>query len=108
MASGLLLSNEFCTEMDGQDHKRLRILHLEDDRDYCDLVRELLEQENVAADVVPAVSQLEFESALAGENFDLILADYLLPAYNGIQALHLARERYPQIPFLLVSGTIGG
>ena len=35
------------------------------------------------------------------------LDDYLLPEYNGIEALRCARQQCPQIPFLLVSGTIG-
>src|SRR5436190_1106475 len=88
-------------------NKPLRILHLEDDQDYCDLVRALLEQENVAVELVPAATQAEFENALGREPFDLILADYCLPTYNGIQALRLAHEKCPQTPFLLVSGTIG-
>ena len=33
------------------------------------------------------------EAALAGEKFDVVLADYLLPGYNGLDALHAARHR---------------
>ncbi len=87
--------------------KRLRILHLEDDPDYADLVRSLLEEEGINADVKLVDKQADFEAALAKDHFDLILADYLLPNYNGIAALRYARARLPQIPFLLVSGTIG-
>src|SRR4029077_20730056 len=49
----------------------------------------------------------DFEAALALESFDLILADYMLPSYDGLKALRCARERSPNTPFLLVSGTIG-
>ncbi len=41
------------------------------------------------------------------EPFDIILADYMLPSYNGLEALQSARQKCPEIPFLLVSGTIG-
>src|SRR5205814_6318954 len=34
-------------------------------------------------------------------------ADYLVPAFNGIQALQTARQKFPQAPFLILSGTIG-
>src|SRR6266705_2124138 len=88
-------------------NKPLRILHLEDDPDYSDLVRSLLQQEGLAAELVLASNRADFESALSLERFDIILADYLLPTYNGIEALNLAREKCPQTPFLLVSGTIG-
>src|SRR5438105_9175707 len=87
--------------------KRLRILHLEDDPDFSALVRALLEKEAIAAELEGVSTRSDFEAALAGGNFDIILADYLLPEYNGIEALRCARQQCPQIPFLLVSGTIG-
>jgi len=88
-------------------NKRLRILHLEDDPDYCDLVGSLLEAEGIQAEIVHVTTRADFEAALALEQFDLILADYLLPGYTGKQALQSAREQAPQTPFLIVSGTIG-
>ena len=88
-------------------NRPLRILHLEDDRDYCDLVQALLVKEGFAVEVVLVESRADFEGALAPEKFDLILADYLLPSYNGLDALRTAREKCPETPFLLVSGTIG-
>jgi len=35
------------------------------------------------------------------------LPDYFLPEYDGLQAVKLAREKVPDTPVLLVSGTIG-
>jgi len=104
MAPRLLLKSR---EFDFIMTKALRILHLEDDPDYADLVRSLLTQERVHAEVTLVSTQTEFEAALAQSKFDLILADYLLPDYNGVDALRSARQHCPQIPFLLVSGTIG-
>ena len=57
--------------------------------------------------LVLAENRAGFEGALAPEKFDVILADYLLPSYNGLEALRAAREKCPETPFLLVSGTIG-
>jgi len=88
-------------------NKPLRILHLEDDPDYADLVCSLLEKDELQAEVIVVSNRADFEAALAGETFDLILADYLLPDCNGLQALSWAQQKRPQIPFLLVSGTIG-
>src|ERR1051326_2759520 len=87
--------------------KPLRILHLEDEPDYSDLVRSLLATEDIQAEVLLVSSRAEFEAALALESFDLILADYSLPSYDGLQALKCSRERCPETPFLLISGTIG-
>src|SRR6185369_11855775 len=84
----------------------LRVLHLEDDTDYSHLVRSMLEAEGIKAEIVLVSSRPDFEAALALESFDLILADYSLADYSGLQALQRARTQCPDIPFLLISGTI--
>ncbi len=48
----------------------------------------------------------EYQAAL-DPALDLILADYNLPQFDGLRALHLLRERGLDIPFILVSGTVG-
>ena len=87
--------------------KPLRLLHLEDDPDFSDLVSSLLEREGIAAELELVGSRTEFEAALAEGKYDAILADYLLPEYDGLEALQSVRAKCPETPFLLVSGTIG-
>ncbi len=48
-----------------------------------------------------------FLNALRERRFDLILADYALPTFDGLSALELAREHAPETPFIFVSGTLG-
>ena len=85
----------------------LRILHLEDDPDYSELVRAMLENEGLRVEMVLVGDHEAFNSALEKSGFDIILADYSLPTCNGIQALQTARQKRPDTPFLVVSGTIG-
>ncbi len=87
--------------------KPLRILHLEDDPDYSSLVKMMLEKEGLVVEMVLVGNSADFMAALENQVFDLILGDYRLPTWDGIQALHAAREKRPDTPFLLVSGTIG-
>jgi PAS domain S-box-containing protein len=47
------------------------------------------------------------QTALGNGGFDLILADYTLPSFDGLSALRLAKGLRPDIPFLFVSGTLG-
>jgi DNA-binding NtrC family response regulator len=49
-----------------------------------------------------------FLSRLAAELSDLILSDFSLPAFSGLEALALAHARPPAIPFVFLSGTIDG
>ena len=41
------------------------------------------------------------------QGWEIILADYNLPEFSGMRALELLRERDPELPFIIVSGTIG-
>lgn len=85
----------------------LRILHLEDDLADAELVQETLELGGFSCDTTRVETEGEFVASLAGSGFDLILADYTLPSFDGISALKIARQRRPHVPFLFVSGTLG-
>jgi len=87
--------------------KPLRILHLEDDPDFVALVADMLKAEGWSAETTSTQNLQEFISTVRKNAFDLILADYSLPTCNGLQALHAVREKDPNTPFVMVSGTIG-
>src|ERR1700687_408315 len=42
-----------------------------------------------------------------GEPWDLVLSDYQMPGFSGVRALNLLQQRGSDIPFILISGTIG-
>ena len=88
-------------------NKPLRILHLEDEPDFAELVRTLLEQDGLAVEIKRVGDRLAFMQALEGGSFDLVISDYHLPSFTGLEALALVRKKFPQTPFILVSGTIG-
>jgi PAS domain S-box-containing protein len=87
--------------------KRLHILHLEDNPADAELVAHVLQHDGVACEITLAASRPEFLHALEHGRFDLIIADYNLPQYDGIQALAEARARDADVPFITVSGAIG-
>jgi len=37
----------------------------------------------------------------------VILADYILPAFDGLSALAITHEKCPDLPFIFVTGTLG-
>ncbi len=85
----------------------LRILHLEDDIRDAELVREMLLSEGIACDIVRVDTQAAFLDALETGGWGLIFADYSLPAFDGISALNLAKEKAPDIPFIFITGKMG-
>jgi len=84
----------------------LHILHLEDDPRDADLIAAHLDAEGIECAFTRVDTRANFLARLEERHFDLILADYTLPAFDGISALKLAQERRPGLPFIFVSGTI--
>jgi len=85
----------------------LHILHLEDNPDDSLLVRHQLAEDGLLAEVQLVGDRAGYLRALETERWDLVLADYKLPDINGLEALKLAREKWGELPFILMSGTIG-
>ncbi|MDB6037215.1 MAG: signal transduction histidine kinase, nitrogen specific, NtrB [Verrucomicrobiales bacterium] len=85
----------------------LRILHLEDNSNDAELVRSVLEEDQLICDIDRVVSKTEFERALQSNIYDIILSDYSMPGFDGFKALSCSRLMQPSVPFLFLSGTIG-
>jgi CheY-like chemotaxis protein len=86
---------------------RVTVLLLEDSLIDAELARSYLAAGGHDYDVLHATDRPGFEAALQGGGIDIILSDYLLPSFDGLQALKLAREALPNVPFLFVSGVVG-
>jgi len=82
-------------------------LHLEDEPDFAELVSTMLAEDHVDADIVRVGDKAGYKEALGKGKFDLILSDFHLPSFTGLEALALARKQCPDTPFILISGTIG-
>jgi PAS domain S-box-containing protein len=81
----------------------LRILMLEDSVQDAELIQELLEAEHFVCEVTRVQTRAEFLAALEERGFDLVLADYALPSFDGLSALKLTLSAHPDLPFIFVS-----
>jgi len=85
----------------------LHILHLEDDPSDAVLIQSTLEAEGIKCAVTRVQSRDAFVTALEHGGFDLILSDYSLPAFDGVTAAKIVHTKWPAMPLILVSGTLG-
>jgi signal transduction histidine kinase/CheY-like chemotaxis protein len=85
----------------------LRILYLEDDPADVELIQETLATNDIRCNVTRVETEDSFVAFLERGGFDLILADYTLPSFDGLSALKIAQQRWPQLPLIFVSGTLG-
>lgn len=84
----------------------LRVLHLEDSEIDHEITLELLRHGGIDADMLRVQTEEEFRDALL-EPWDVVLSDYNLPGFSGLQALEILRESGQLLPFILISGEIG-
>jgi len=84
----------------------LRVLSIEDNPDdYAMLVRHLQR-----GGYVVAAHRVETREALIAalrEPWDIVFSDWMLPGFTGLDALAVCRELGADLPFIVVSGTIG-
>jgi CheY-like chemotaxis protein len=86
----------------------LHILNLEDSERDAGLSEAMLTARWPECEFRRVDSRRDFIEALETEgHLDLILSDYTMPGFNGREALALAHQYRPEVPFLFVSGTIG-
>ncbi len=84
----------------------LKVLILEDNPYDAELNISTLGQEDW--DIEPKVTDNEddFRKALRDFNPDIVLSDYNLPSFNGLDALELVKNEYPFLPFVIVTGSL--
>ena len=85
----------------------LRVLLIEDSENDAELLLRELRRGGYAPDYERVETPEGLEDALTRRSWDLILSDYAMPRFNGVQALKLTQGKGGDIPFILVSGLIG-
>jgi len=85
----------------------LRVLLVEHDQNDVELC--LLELQRAGFDprIDTVQSEKEFSACLLANQYDLVIADYRLPDWTGLDALLRLRELEKDIPLILVTGTLG-
>jgi CheY-like chemotaxis protein len=86
---------------------QLRVLHVEDNELDAELVAQALRKGGFFVSVVVVQTEPEFERQLRSHRPDVVLADYNLPQWKGIEALEVLRREGLEIPLILVSGALG-
>jgi PAS domain S-box-containing protein len=85
--------------------EKIRILHIDDNVHDRILVRDALEKEHEEYEVVEADNRAKFEKNLSEGTFDLVLSDFNILGFDGLQVLQIVKERKPDLPVIIVTGT---
>jgi PAS domain S-box-containing protein len=87
--------------------KRLRILIVEDLEDDAVLMNRELERGGYSTEYARVDTPQAMSKALDSQIWDVVLSDHSMPKFNAPQALALIKDRGLDLPFILVSGSIG-
>ncbi len=85
----------------------LRLLLIEDSADDATLLLREIKRGGFDPLCQRVDTYEDTESALQTQNWDIIISDYSMPNFNGMEALKLAKDSGKDLPFILISGTIG-
>src|SRR5687768_9773490 len=85
----------------------LRVLLVEDNEDDAVLLLRELRQGNFEPYVVRVQAPAALKAELLARPWDVVISDFSLPSFSGLEALSVLRETGIDLPFILVSGTIG-
>ncbi|MEO8053769.1 MAG: PAS domain S-box protein [Acidobacteriota bacterium] len=85
---------------------RIRILHVEDVSADAELAERELRRAGLELDIRRVQTREAFLSGIADFAPDLILSDYRLPEFDGMQALRIAGEHAPNVPVIITTGSV--
>jgi PAS domain S-box-containing protein len=94
-------------EEDEQVDGPLKLLIVEDSEDDCELLLREVRQAGYAVEYERVETAAAMRWALDERRWDAVISDYSLPQFDGLEALRLLRQIDSEMPFILVSGTIG-
>jgi diguanylate cyclase (GGDEF)-like protein/PAS domain S-box-containing protein len=86
--------------------QRLRVLHVEDNVLDAELVGRAFAQAGIDVDLTRVDTEQAYLAALEAQP-QAVISDYSLPQFSGVRALEILRQRFRDVPFILVSGTLG-
>jgi len=84
---------------------KIKILYIDDYDLDRELVRDALEREHGGFELTEASNMQAFERLLKTQVFDVVLSDFNIAGFEGLQVLQAVRAHNPSIPVIIVTGT---
>ena len=87
--------------------KQLKVLLVEDSEDDAALLTRELKKGGVQPIIQRVETAEAMKKALEKQEWDVVIADYVLPCFSGLDAVNVLKKTGKDLPFIIVSGKIG-
>lgn len=84
---------------------KIRVLHIDDSIHDRKLVKDALLNEHDGFEVVEADDREKFIQHLNEKDFDIILSDFNILGFDGLEVIQIVKEKYPNMPVIIITGT---
>ncbi len=85
--------------------RKVRILHVDDNLYDRQLIKDALQRDWENFEIVEADNREKFEKLLDEDKYDLVLSDFNILGFDGLQVLQIIKQKYPSLPVIIVTGT---
>lgn len=96
-----------CEESHGAATEKLQALIVEDDASDIELVLHALGKGGLVVERDTVQTASDFKERLGKKRYEVVLADYGLPGWNGMETVEILRQEGLDIPVIVVSGALG-
>jgi len=86
--------------------KQLKILLLEDDKHDIFLFKNELTANGINHELLVTQSKKELIALLSSTEFDVVVSDFTVPEFNGLEALSIVKEKAPETSFIILTGSV--
>ena len=107
MSRSISESEKFDQSKEQRPRRSLNILIIEDVAADAELTILALGSSDLSFTHDLATTALECQKYLQQETYDVVLSDYRLPNFNGLQAFNFLKQSGQDIPFILITGSLG-
>jgi PAS domain S-box-containing protein len=83
----------------------IRVLYVDDCQLDRELVRDVLEKDDGEFQVAEAAGRADFEALLAAGGWDLVLTDFRIGDFEGLEVIEIAKNKLPGVPIVMLTGT---
>lgn len=90
--------------MDSELEEDVNVLWVDDDENFNELARDFFNREECDINLIVCGSPEKATDVIESEDIEVVVSDYKMPEMNGFELFEEVREKWGEIPFIILTG----